>query len=183
MESKQKYTKEDRNDINILKNIVNMVVVTDIMSNNRRRYVVEGRMIYAKILREYGYSLNRIGSSINKDHTTIIHYEATMHKLMKTDPEIVRKYNKCKDIFLLEKGPDSKLTTEAELKNEIFRLNTKIDFLIGEKESLKKQLSEFKKDVQLNEKRLGRIVKFIDENTPVGHEYITERKIRKLFDE
>ena len=40
-----------------------------------------------------------------------------------------------------------------------------------------------KKDFSSNDKRLNRIVNFIDENTPVGHEFIIERKIRNMFDE
>lgn len=189
MESKPKYT-EERNDVDILMSIVNMVLVTDISAKNRRRYVVEGRMIYSKILREYGYSLNRIGCSLGKDHTTVIHYTRTIDKLIDTNDEIVGKYIKCREMFILEKGSSADLITEYDLKNEIFRLNNKINVLMADNKSLVDEINEFKGTVSMlkkqltpNDKRLNRIVKFIDENTAVGHEYIVERKIAKMFDE
>jgi hypothetical protein len=173
----------ERNDLEILKNIVNMVLVTDINAKNRRRYVVEGRMIYAKILREYGYSLNRIGCSINKDHTTIIHYTNVIGKLLDVDLEILNKYIKCRDIFILERGSSSELITEHNFKNEIFRINTKMSVLIAENEFLKEKIVNIEKDLSSNDKRLNRIVNFINKNTPIGHEFIIERKIRNIFNE
>lgn len=189
MESKQRYT-EERNDLDVLRSIVNMVLVTDINATNRSRYVVEGRMIYAKILREYGYSLNRIGCYLKKDHTTVIHYTRTIDKLIDANDEIVGKYAKCREMFILEKGSCTDLITEYDLKNEIFRLNNKINVLIADNNELSNKVEGFKgtvnmlkKELTQDDKRLNRIVKFIDENTPIGHEFIVERKIIKMFDE
>jgi len=173
----------ERNDLDVLKDIVNMVLVTDINTKKRMRYVVEGRMIFSKILREYGYTLNRIGSFLGKDHTTIIHYTKTIDKLLDVDLDILNKYNKCREMFILERGVSSDLITEYDLKNEIFRLGTKITYLINENTLLKEKITNLKKDLAGNDKRLNRIVNFIDENTPVGHEFIIERKIRNMFDE
>jgi hypothetical protein len=173
----------ERNDLDVLKNIVNMVLVTDIHTKKRMRYVVEGRMIFSKILREYGYTLNRIGGFLGKDHTTIIHYIHVIDKLLDVDFEILNKYTKCREMFIVEKEPSSELTTEYDLKNEIFRLSTKIAFLINENTLLKEKMANLKKDLAGNDKRLNRIVNFIDENTPAGHEFIVERKIRNMFDE
>jgi hypothetical protein len=44
-------------------------------------------------------------------------------------------------------------------------------------------MANMKKDLTSNNKRLNRIVNFIDENTPIGHEFIIERKIRRMFNE
>lgn len=173
----------EKNDIEVLRDIVNMVLVTDVGSKKRMRYVVEGRMIFSKILREYGYSLNRIGSFLGKDHTTIIHYTRTINKLLDVDLEMLGKYTKCRELFILEKQPSSELTTEYDLKNEIFRLSTKLTVLLKENTLLKEKMANIKKDLAGNDKRLNRIVNFIDENTPVGHEFIIERKIRTMFDE
>jgi hypothetical protein len=173
----------ERNDIEVLRDIVNMVLVTDIGSKKRMRYLVEGRMIFSKILREYGYSLNRIGSFLGKDHTTIIHYTRTVDKLLDVDIEILGKYTKCRELFILEKAPTEELITDYDLKNEIFRLSTKIAYLLNENTLLKENVTNMKKDLAGNDKRLNRIVNFIDENTPVGHEFIIERKIRNMFDE
>jgi len=173
----------ERNDLEVLRDIINMVLVTDVTAKKRMRYLVEGRMIFAKILREYGYSLNRIGSFLGKDYTTIIHYTRTINKLLDVDIEILGKYKKCRELFILEKQPTEELTTEYDLKNEIFRLSTKIAYLINENTLLKEKMANMKKDLSSNDKRLNRIVNFIDENTPVGHEFIIERKIRNMFDE
>jgi hypothetical protein len=173
----------ERNDIEVLRDIVNMVLVTDIGAKKRMRYLVEGRMIFAKILREYGYSLNRIGSFLGKDHTTIIHYTRTINKLLDVDLEILGKYTKCRELFILEKAPTSELTSEYDLKNEIFRLSTKLTVLLNENTLLKEKMANMKKDLTSNNKRLNRIVNFIDENTPIGHEFIIERKIRRMFNE
>ena len=180
----------ERNDLEVLRNIVNMVLVTDIHAKNRQRYVVEGRMIYSKILREYGYSLNRIGCSLKKDHTTVIHYTRAIDKLIDANDEIAPKYFKCRELFILEMGSSKDLITEYDLKNEIFRLNNKINVLLSENNDLVHKVEEYKgkvnnlkKDLNANDKRLNRIVNFIDENTPIGHEFIIERKIRNMFDE
>jgi hypothetical protein len=173
----------ERNDIEVLRDIVNMVLITDIGAKKRMRYLVEGRMIFAKILREYGYSLNRIGSFLGKDHTTIIHYTRTINKLLDVDLEILGKYTKCRELFILEKAPTSELTSEYDLKNEIFRLSTKLTVLLNENTLLKEKMANMKKDLTSNNKRLNRIVNFIDENTPIGHEFIIERKIRRMFNE
>lgn len=182
MESIQKFTEEKRNDIDSLKSIVEMIMSVDIMETNRKRCIVESRMIYAYILREFGYSLNRIGLSIKKDHTTIIHYLTTMRKLLETDKEILRKYHKCRDMFLEDRDPIESDNKE-DLKSQLFSLSTKLTVLMIENTNLLNQIKSLKEDTKPKDKRLNRIVKLLDENTPIGHEFIIERKIIKMFDE
>jgi len=182
MESTQKFTEEKRNDIDSLKSIVEMIMSVDIMETNRKRCIVESRMIYAYILREFGYSLNRIGLSIKKDHTTIIHYLTTMRKLIETDKEILKKYNKCRDMFLEDRDPVD-TDNKQDLRSQLFSLSTKLTVLMIENANLINEIKRLKEDTTLKDKRLNRIVKLLDKNTPIGHEFIIERKIIKMFDE
>jgi hypothetical protein len=182
MELKQKYTEETRSDIDVLKDIVEMVMSVDLMATNRKRCVVEARMMYTGILRECNYSLNRIGMSLKKDHTTIIHYLSSLRKLLDVDIELRRKYIKCMEIFMNERDPLT-ATNKETLTVEVLKLNTKLDILTKEKNNLLNEIKKMKEEIKPMDKRLGNIMKLIDENTKVGHEFIIERKIRKLFDE
>lgn len=182
MESKQSYTEVKKSDIETLRSIVEMVMAVELMANNRKRCVVEARMIYADILRECNYSLNRIGMSLKKDHTTIMHYINKLKGLLETDGEILRKYYKCRELFMKERQPETYQAKE-DLMGQIISLSNKLDIMIVENDRLKRENERLIKQPNVDEKRLNRIVKFIDENTPIGHEFITERKIRKLFDE
>ena len=77
MESKSKLSTEN-NDVvkekDSLKDIVEAVFRTDIMSSRRYQSIVEARMVFAKILVDRGHSLSSIGKYINKNHATIIYY-------------------------------------------------------------------------------------------------------------
>jgi hypothetical protein len=85
-----------------LKQIVNEIFSIDIESKRRKRSAVDGRKVYAKILRDLGYAYEHIGSTIDKDHTTIIHYVNNIENLLEFDSTFKRKYNICKKKFLLE---------------------------------------------------------------------------------
>jgi len=87
---------------NKLLTIVEMVTGASIMANNKKKENVEARMIYSYILRHsFGASLASIGTSISKDHTTILHYLKTMEKHFLSDHEVIKKYIKCKELLNL----------------------------------------------------------------------------------
>ncbi len=75
---------------NKLKEIILEEFDIDIDSNSRERSVVEARMIYGKILRNHGWTMSRIGKTINRNHATIVHY------MKKYDDSL--KYNKHYDL-------------------------------------------------------------------------------------
>jgi hypothetical protein len=180
MESIQKST--EANDIDTLRNIIEMVMLVGLMETNRRRCVVEARMMYAYILRELNYSLNRIGMSLKKDHTTIIHYLSAFRKLLEVDKELLRKYHKCRDMFMEDRDPEL-IKKRDDLKSEVFRLSTKLEVVTIENKNLEKEIKKLKEESKAGDKRFNRIIKFMEENVPKGHEFIFERKIIKLFDE
>lgn len=179
MESKQSYFTDLKNNFNNVKKIVEMVMEVDIFVNNRKRAVVEARMIISSMLREMGYSLNTIGNLIDKDHATIIHYNKKLSSLMEVDRVLLRKYLKCKEMIILKEHP-IELVTEVDYSEECQRLVKKIEILEKENEALKQEKEELLKN-QYN--RLSSIFRLIEENTGRGQERTIERRLKKFFDE
>jgi len=150
-----------------------MVTGVSILAKNRKRFVVEARMIYSTLLREAGYSLPFIAETLKKDHTTIIHYIQSLKDLKETDIHMMRKYLRCRELFLSEKQP-------VNLVDDCDKLRLEIEIVKAENYLLSEELNQFKIS---DENRLRKIMKLIDENTPKGYELIVERKIRKMFDD
>jgi hypothetical protein len=174
MESNQLFIE----DAEKVKNIVQLVTGSNIFERNRKRGVVEARMLYGILLYELGYTFKGIGRTINKDHTTIIHYTRSIKDLIETDNNIAKKYLKCKKMLLLETTSDDLADYEIRrIKDELHIAKQEIELLTKEREEL---ISEYthKKD-----KRMTKIFKLLEDNTPVGHELIIERKLIKFFDE
>jgi hypothetical protein len=96
MESRQE-------EINELKEIVNNVFLVDLEVKDRKRGVVDARKVYSKILRDSGYSYELIGSTIGKDHATIIHYVKNIEHLLSYDRILLDKYIACKNVFIKKK--------------------------------------------------------------------------------
>ena len=74
MESNQLYIEDPKNEVEIVRKIVEQVTGVNIFEKNRKRFVVEARAIYSTLLRDVGYSFPFIAETLGKDHTTIIHY-------------------------------------------------------------------------------------------------------------
>jgi hypothetical protein len=163
---------------NKVKQIVELVTGVKIIENNRKREVIDARMIYTKILRERGASLVSIGMTINKDHTTIIHYLRTMDSLLITDREVIRKYIKSKELLLLDEQ-DLNLLNGNDTVSELSRLKETLE--ISEKKV--KLLQDENEKLNREMERFRGILKIIDEATPIGQEKIVERKIKRMLDE
>jgi len=166
----------EMNDFELVRKSVEMVMGVDIFTKNRKRMVVESRMMYGLIMRELGYSLNQIGDYLKKDHTTIIHYQRTMNNLIDTDVNVLKTYLRCKELIDSQKQP----VNLSDPKHEVLKLRIQLDTLRAENISLIEELDEIKVS---NHERIAKILKLMEDNTPVGHELILERKIRKMFDD
>ena len=156
-----------------LKNVVNRVFDLDIMEKSRERSYVYARYVYAKILREKGFSMQDIGKSLNKDHSTIVHYCKQIEFIVKQDTELAEKYLLCKDIFFNNVPYIKKKLRESELESRLDK--TTADF--------EQLLSERKKILELRDKykRLDKIIKIIESYTPEGMEKRTEAMVNKMF--
>ena len=160
-------------DFELAKKIVEEELSLDIMKVTRKRSVVESRMIFSKILRNYRHSFTDIGKYLNKDHTTIIHYISKLDGLLETEDAMMTTYMSCMETFISEKEPvnllDDKLTSEVNVV-----LMSKIQSLMIEKKALESKLYR-------GNARLKTIIAILDRNTPLGKEDEMEQKIRRML--
>ena len=94
--------------IHIIKNI-NKLLNIDILESTRKREVVEGRVIFAKLMHlQNRHSLAKIGSFLNKDHCAIIHYLKVHDNLFATDKNYQKTFRliseACKPTFFVSKN-------------------------------------------------------------------------------
>lgn len=120
-----------------LRDIIEEVFGLDIMLKNRSRKRVDARIIYAKILRENGYSFPQIGDLLAKDHSTIIHYCSLFDTTIHYIPELKKKYKMCSDIFRGE-TLNEQYYTKKELIVELLKTRQELSLLHLKYEELKK---------------------------------------------
>ena len=178
MESKQQYftVPKKPNEQEHAQRVVEMVMGVRVGDKNRKRQVVEARMMFSSMLRDMGYSLKEIGSVLKKDHTTIIHYLRKLRELTEVDRSLFKKYIKCRELLMLNEEP-------VNLEEELGRLRKQVELLKMENYLLSEEKGELIKQLSSDDKRLQKIFKLIEENTQHGYEGIVERKIKKMFDD
>lgn len=76
----------------------------DLMKETRVREYVYARYIYAKIMRDKGFSLSYIGNTINKDHATIIH-ALKQFEFLKNYDDFKKMYDKVRMALNKEERP------------------------------------------------------------------------------
>lgn len=174
---------EQRNDFEFVQQVVEMVMGQKILTKNRKRKVVEARMMFSLLMVELNYPLTHIGEYLDKDHTTVIHHRRTMRGLIETDNEMLRRYLRCKEIIISEKQPLN-LRTDEDYRILAARLQNKIEMMATDYELLSEEKNLLESKIELmQDKRFIKIFELIKEHTPIGHELIVERKIRKLLDD
>lgn len=160
-------------EMDSLKLIIDKIFNINVMKNNRTRNIVDARLIYAKILRDRGHTYKSIGRSLNKDHTTILHYITQIDHLLKHDSRIAERYVICKEVFLKDKPHVSEKLTQTDLIAQLIKLSSDNESLILER----KNVIEMKN----NYKRIKKIMDIIESRTPKGDEKIVEERIIKMF--
>lgn len=143
-----------------------------IKSKRRTRDIVDAKMIYSKLLRERGFTLKRIGETLGKDHTTVIHYIRCIDNLIETEPNINNIYAKCRDIFF-EGDP-----SDRDIDPEILKI--KMNELRREYSKIKIEL-EREKEQNRRFKRLKGLVTMLDERIPKGKEEQYKIIINRVF--
>ncbi len=156
-----------------LEEIINKVFCVEIISDVRKRDYVYGRMVFSNIMRDRGHRLELIGGFLNKDHSTITYYTSTLSHLYDQDPILMSKYLECKKCFNDGREPGVYMTTENSMKNKLIQLQADLDAALLDKQRL---LAE-----QEKVKRLNKIIKIINFNTPTGQEDDVEKKIQRMF--
>ena len=105
--------------IHIIRNI-NKSLNIDILQETRKREVVEGRVIFSKLMHlQNRHSLAKIGSFLNKDHSLIVHYLKVHDNLFETDKNYQKTFRlileSCQPTFFVSKNL-------SELKPCIFKI-------------------------------------------------------------
>jgi hypothetical protein len=153
-------------------------------------------MAFATLLRKKGYSFDRIGSFIDKDHATIIHYHRNIDMYLKTDDFFRYKYDRIDEEF------DSYCTTNR-LKNAMnfverrgsnnFKpilphyneeLISHIHYINKEKKELSLALERLEiknKALEISENRVNNIINIIKQRTKIGTEKLIEKKLHVWF--
>lgn len=125
-------------EIEELKEIVNNAFNVDISQVNRNRKLVDARRVYSKILRDRGYTFYLIADSMNKDHTTIVHYMKSIDSILQYDKDLRDKYIACKTIFLEDRGPIvmDRIRKDTDLFMTVVRLNSDLQEAIKERKEI-----------------------------------------------
>lgn len=168
--NKQNVTEKDTES---LKEIINGVFSVNIMKKSRELKFVDARLVYAKILRDRGYTLKSIGKSIGKDHTTVIHYMSQVDHVLKHDLQLMEKYLICKDSFIKGRDELFQNSNELDLQMTIINLKSHIDELILERSTVLKMDEKYK--------RLRKIIDIVEKRTPKGDEAFIERQVNNMF--
>ena len=174
MELEQKYLEvnKPKDELDAIRIIVEGELDVNIYGNCRKRKLVDARIIYAKIAREYNYSFKSIGRLIGKDHATIIHYMKNFDWLFSTDTEFRERYIYLKTKYK-ELVPQLKDNQKIEIINNSMVLHKQIESLSLENE---RYLSD-----KLKYERLQKIFWLINDRTPVGKEDYVEAKLNNFF--
>ncbi len=160
-------------EISDLKTIINNVFGVDLNRNIRKRPFVNSRIIYSKILKDRGYGYIVIGKSLNKDHSTIIHYVQQFERIMYQDEVFAKNYIMCKDAFLKDNPFLTDILSNTDIISQLVSLSAENRKLILERDKVLKTANMYR--------RLKRVIEFIDINTPEGKEYIAENRIKFLL--
>jgi hypothetical protein len=135
----------------ILKQIVNEVFMVDISSESRKTNYVDGRRVYATLMRELGFGYEYIGKTIDRDHSTIIHYVKTTSYLMEYDVMFKRMYNACKKRYLT-KDVDVQIKSDNEIHLALIELEERLEKAIQNKNE---RLLQFIEHLEKYEKKNG----------------------------
>ena len=128
---------------NKILNTIQKVTGVDITTKTRKYEFIEARMIYYKLLRDRGYSLQEIGDTLDKNHATVLHGINVFNDIKDYDKDLMEKYSAA--IQLLAGEKISKYVTADEYALEFAEWLLKdSDLVIID---IKDLLTEFKKEV------------------------------------
>lgn len=167
---------ERTDEVKNLIDIINSIFAIDMTDKRRKPIFVQARMVYARLLRNKGYTLKYIGKTIGKDHATIIHYLDIIDMDLKHDESFRNKFNKISSMFFEDYDPIHNLDIN-QLKNKIFSMRSEINELYLENKYIRSKYESLQRD---NE-RLLPIMNLVKERTPMGKEEIVVKKLNALL--
>lgn len=159
---------------NLLKT-VNRVSGLDVLSQCRERPYVNARIVYSYILFKRGHSYTDIARTINRNHSTIIHYMRNAEWLIKNEDELNMLHEACLDIH--SKGYGDEEVTEADLLKKIVEKDKEIEQLSLRIQQLTSQLKQ-KRD---EEERFAPMFAFLRNRVPLGREEELTSKFNRVI--
>jgi hypothetical protein len=84
-------------------NTIQKVTGVDITTKTRKYEFIEARMIYYKLLRDRGYSLQEIGDTLDKNHATVLHAINVFEDIIEYDKDLAEKYSESIQLLAGEK--------------------------------------------------------------------------------
>ena len=149
-----------KEEMDVLKQIINDVFLVDINENRRLRNLVDAKRVYSKMLRDMGCSYPSIGKSIGKNHATIMHYIKTIDTIMMYDADIRNKYIACKNIFVEKKDSVfDELKKDVDVYVTVVRLKNELQEAVSSKNE---SLSNFVDYIEQYEKKKGSLPSIYD---------------------
>jgi len=155
-----------------LKEIIKRKLKINVMDRKRSRDFVDSRMIYTKILRDRGYTVTAISSSIRKDHTTIVYYMSIVDNIFYQFPCIKDKYITCNEEFMKDRGP-LKTSKDSYVMRRLESLESQVAKLESNREYVETNKTKYR--------RLQNIIELIDNRTRMGEEKLMEKRITEMF--
>jgi len=115
-------------------------------STNRKRNIVEKRMVIAHVLRNrVGLTLYQVGDCINKDHSTIMYYNKAIENFLVVYPHIKALYSEAVKSY--EKF-ETTLRATYDINITKYEKETKlVDILLENQEKLKQKIDNLEKEL------------------------------------
>jgi len=162
---------------NIFKNIINKVFNIDLTSKTRKRKFVNGRMIFTKLMRDEGSTVNMISSYLNlESHASVLHYLKNINFILDYDKELYSMYQTCLRYYKVADPRIDELQPH-ELKAHIIVLEDRNKMLSLELESLKETINSN----HLKDKRFSKLFNLIRNRTKPNTEEVIEKKLNTIF--
>ena len=168
----------------ILLGVIDETFHSNIMSLNRCRDNVDGRRAFCAILKNEGYSYNRIGRFLNKNHATIIHYTRGVEGILQTDPAFYKKYNKAAEAFFkrIDRLDNDLVSTEInKLKDKITAERSDSSILAHEVKRLHQQKDLLEAKLGVYNDKYDRLYNIISLRTKPGTEEFIQRKLNTFY--
>lgn len=188
---KKSLSRSANNDAKLLRGIVEKEFEESLLNKDRRRGSVDVKKVFSIIMRERNHTCSVVGRFINKDHSTVCHYERTVPDILQTDRAFKKKFDTCRNNFFrkLEFTRLKQEAEEQEFKEEVLNnFQKKIDaiesgkksleqhneYLMGKIKDLKKELSNYNTDLEP-------IHKIIRQRTKAGTTDFIEKKLNSFY--
>ncbi len=162
---------------NLFKKIINQVFNIKLTNKTRKRNHVNGRMLFAKLMRDEGSKVNSIASYLNlESHASVLHYLKSINFILEYDKELYSQYQTCLRYYKLA-DPSIDELRPHELKGHILVLEDRNKMLSLEIQSLKETIQAN----QLKDKRFKKLFDLIRNRTKPDTEEVIEKKLNTIF--